>query len=122
MKSGLEDRNNPSRAAVAVGPTASLNEVRPGRPEQSPMYMWLCEQNGIVSMKSGLEDRNNTSTGSLGSPLEVCLNEVRPGRPEQSNIRGIARTVTACLNEVRPGRPEQLITTARKRDSLEWSQ
>ena len=34
MKSGLEDRNNLSIPALLIYSTLSLNEVRPGRPEQ----------------------------------------------------------------------------------------
>ena len=84
MKSGLEDRNNEGvrRARVTVRP--SLNEVRPGRPEQ--FYDWVDKGQvpAYVSMKSGLEDRNNgPGTGRKGVPPQG-LNEVRPGRPEQS--------------------------------------
>ena len=82
MKSGLEGRNNrlpPNRGTRWL---TRLNEVRPGRPEQS---------------------------GSGGSMWAICggLNEVRPGRPEQSGCRALSRVVPVCLNEVRPGRPEQ---------------
>ena len=35
MKSGLEDRNNPSVYPIVSRASSSLNEVRPGRPEQS---------------------------------------------------------------------------------------
>ena len=34
MKSGLEDRNNGHVLQVQAGKQPSLNEVRPGRPEQ----------------------------------------------------------------------------------------
>ena len=59
-----------------------LNEVRPGRPEQSrpAVKSWL----GISR-----------------------LNEVRPGRPEQSPPTGCVVQFPMGLNEVRPGRPEQ---------------
>ena len=59
MKSGLEDRNNVmARKIPGEFVPLSLNEVRPGRPEQ-----WGggadASANPVVSMKSGLEDRNN---------------------------------------------------------------
>ena len=58
MKSGLEDRNNRAPCGCELSNARRLNEVRPGRPEQS-----------------GIE-RLDRSSG-------MCLNEVRPGRPEQ---------------------------------------
>ena len=63
MKSGLEGRNNTPQART--GPQSchiSLNEVRPGRPEQSvAQSIWTSDQ--AVSMKSGLEGRNNIRDG-----------------------------------------------------------
>ena len=59
MKSGLEDRNNPSETA-------------------NDMMLAI-----IVSMKSGLEDRNNSMTWPESAQITPSLNEVRPGRPEQ---------------------------------------
>ena len=58
MKSGLEDRNNPTQPCRRSSCPICLNEVRPGRPEQwahddANATVWF------VSMKSGLEDRNN---------------------------------------------------------------
>ena len=60
MKSGLEDRNNQDVVETTEEADArSLNEVRPGRPEQS-VHPYAYEQlHVLVSMKSGLEDRNN---------------------------------------------------------------
>ena len=59
MKSGLEDRNNDMRESKGVVLNYGLNEVRPGRPEQS------CRR------------------FSRRECVSCCLNEVRPGRPEQ---------------------------------------
>ena len=59
MKSGLEDRNNSSTGASSFTCAVSLNEVRPGRPEQCEPVQDLGER-FKVSMKSGLEDRNNS--------------------------------------------------------------
>ena len=59
MKSGLEDRNNSRRTTTATAKNRSLNEVRPGRPEQSRFADLEDAGNLRVSMKSGLEDRNN---------------------------------------------------------------
>ena len=69
MKSGLEDRNNRVPAPTATG-TAShcLNEVRPGRPEQSDELTKILNQAQTVSMKSGLEDRNNRQVEGLDDP------------------------------------------------------
>ena len=47
--------------------TRSLNEVRPGRPEQSHYCSVRLVGLPIVSMKSGLEGRNN------GSPQKAAL-------------------------------------------------
>ena len=60
MKSGLEDRNNPDnkRQQFSKG-YGGLNEVRPGRPEQSIKHSDTKDTELTVSMKSGLEDRNN---------------------------------------------------------------
>ena len=48
-------------SALGVGPLGwhRLNEVRPGRPEQSVEVADVEFHGGHVSMKSGLEDRNN---------------------------------------------------------------
>ena len=62
MKSGLEDRNNAFEGPALRNRLLSLNEVRPGRPEQ-----WT----GILAWD------NNQTRG---------LNEVRPGRPEQLRL------------------------------------
>ena len=62
----------------------SLNEVRPGRPEQWQQSTERCRSPYLeVSMKSGLEDRNNQEIPVLLQAQPQCLNEVRPGRPEQ---------------------------------------
>ena len=58
MKSGLEDRNNLFIGAEEEAAKLCLNEVRPGRPEQSAAIRKAITAAG-VSMKSGLEDRNN---------------------------------------------------------------
>ena len=63
MKSGLEDRNNPAEAEGRCRRHQRLNEVRPGRPEQSAECVAGPGGGFTVSMKSGLEDRNNTGTG-----------------------------------------------------------
>ena len=108
MKSGLEGRNNVTDVRPHRARRPRLNEVRPGRPEQSysrrenrrrekrvSMKSGLegrnngCPQrwdllSACVSMKSGLEGRNNASHGHGREPREASLNEVRPGRPEQS--------------------------------------
>ena len=63
MKSGLEDRNNPPGEPSDRVPPGRLNEVRPGRPEQS-------------------EREAKTRA------LEASLNEVRPGRPEHYVLVG----------------------------------
>ena len=60
MKSGLEGRNNQRFFPLGckLG-SVRLNEVRPGRPEQSYEQLYVLEDGGRVSMKSGLEGRNN---------------------------------------------------------------
>ena len=59
MKSGLEDRNNLYRTQQKPESQQCLNEVRPGRPEQSDDGAASGISHQTVSMKSGLEDRNN---------------------------------------------------------------
>ena len=60
MKSGLEGRNNSVKFPPGSGGFSSLNEVRPGRPEQCDEG-FVIEVDGVfVSMKSGLEGRNNS--------------------------------------------------------------
>ena len=60
MKSGLEGRNNrESIRRQHAKNDWSLNEVRPGRPEQSEIPFRIHEIRQQVSMKSGLEGRNN---------------------------------------------------------------
>ena len=84
MKSGLEDRNNRRGGRQAGRGVLRLNEVRPGRPEQSELTAGEAAPLEVVSMKSGLEDRNNADAQlSLDAPASPGLNEVRPGRPEQ---------------------------------------
>ena len=69
MKSGLEDRNNDILALDREFDCLCLNEVRPGRPEQSTTFPSSCRIRAIcVSMKSGLEDRNNPPC-SAGLPV-----------------------------------------------------
>ena len=58
MKSGLEGRNNLQTCVSKVGDIWCLNEVRPGRPEQS-FGNAMASVGTLVSMKSGLEGRNN---------------------------------------------------------------
>ena len=110
---------------------SSLNEVRPGRPEQYRcaltrriVKVWVSMKSGLegrnnhtslsktpkvtgVSMKSGLEGRNNFLSVMSHGMLSISLNEVRPGRPEQWLTAPQSALAPACLNEVRPGRPEQ---------------
>ena len=86
MKSGLEDRNNMEAPCSKEGRMCSLNEVRPGRPEQCPRCTAGPSRNS-VSMKSGLEDRNNGLLLCPATRTSRGLNEVRPGRPEQYLIR-----------------------------------
>ena len=62
MKSGLEDRNNNAKGWYGKAGCYGLNEVRPGRPEQSRMAIAGINAKVQVSMKSGLEDRNNLQT------------------------------------------------------------
>ena len=85
MKSGLEDRNNRAWQCEPRPRNRRLNEVRPGRPEQSEGQTSI-DDFKIVSMKSGLEDRNNAADEiNRKFNLDIRrLNEVRPGRPEQS--------------------------------------
>ena len=103
--------------------TVCLNEVRPGKPEQSSaeaagralaagvsMKSGLEDRNNIreffnnidefyeVSMKSGLEDRNNPRRLRSLWVSMLCLNEVRPGRPEQS-VRNSLTTNSACTSQ-----------------------
>ena len=60
MKSGLEGRNNPPmQPRQRRTHTQRLNEVRPGRPEQSARRVLAAIRLRTVSMKSGLEGRNN---------------------------------------------------------------
>ena len=83
MKSGLEDRNNCSPLMSQSNSSRGLNEVRPGRPEQSEKAAIRQGWEQYVSMKSGLEDRNNCPLRRPTLPGVCGLNEVRPGRPEQ---------------------------------------
>ena len=68
MKSGLEGRNNASLFCGAAMSWASLNEVRPRRPEQCIKVPPRCRQ-------------------------QSCLNEVRPRRPEQFSYSLFANAV-----------------------------
>ena len=58
MKSGLEGRNNPCIQIKNNSRFASLNEVRPRRPEQYTNSARNTLRGPNVSMKSGLEGRN----------------------------------------------------------------
>ena len=85
----------------------SLNEVRPGRPEQFALVAVPAADAQEVSMKSGLEDRNNrvhAETRNAGR----CVS-MKSGLEDRNN--GTPRMLTPesrpGLNEVRPGRPEQ---------------
>ena len=130
MKSGLEDRNNLHSSAFPQQPLSSLNEVRPGRPEQYALDRVLVQLRH-VSMKSGLEDRNNWRD-SLRSYMDVWVS-MKSGLEDRNNAlhlnnRKMALLVSMksgledrnnrsrrlrrrrdrrSLNEVRPGRPEQ---------------
>ena len=86
MKSDLEDRNNPTQPCRRSSCPICLNEVRPGRPEQSAKHFSSIQVTLLVSMKSGLEDRNNRERNHSLCHDEWRLNEVRPGRPEQSGL------------------------------------
>ena len=71
MKSGLEDRNNEVWGCGAeFGYGGGLNEVRPGRPEQS----------GGMTINA--------------ARVRTGLNEVRPGRPEQFLLQIVASKET----------------------------
>ena len=76
MKSGLEDRNNLFIGAEEEAAKLCLNEVRPGRPEQSERV-------------------------PKSSPDDLGLNEVRPGRPEQS--AAIRKAITAAGVSMKSG-------------------
>ena len=119
--------------------SASLNEVRPRRPEQSIPCRWPAETPRVVSMKSGLEGRNNRARGgeqaghqrvSMKSGLEGRNNyplprrwallgkvSMKSGLEGRNNLstgpRGVA--ASSCLNEVRPRRPEQLTSFILKK-------
>ena len=67
MKSGLEGRNNRWPVVLSGAGARGLNEVRPGRPEQSTKAVFHARAADFVSMKSGLEGRNN------GSPQKAAL-------------------------------------------------
>ena len=84
MESGLEDRNNRLLCLSPQERQASLNGVRPRRPEQSE-HESKADAPQQVSMESGLEDRNNLETAELFIHRYKSLNGVRPRRPEQSN-------------------------------------
>ena len=108
MKSGLEGRNNLPCTKSACKQRASLNEVRPRRPEQSEPSSRI--SGGVmVSMKSGLEGRNNITWPAIRTSWHSSLNEVRPRRPEQCEFDNFLRVRPHGLNEVRPRRPEQWI-------------
>ena len=66
MKSGLEGRNNPVPVLPVWEHELSLNEVRPGRPEQFTATSGTGLQVWQVSLKSGLEGRNNGGAGGDG--------------------------------------------------------
>ena len=87
--------------------SASLNEVRPRRPEQSIPCRWPAETPRVVSMKSGLEGRNNRARGGeQAGHQRVSMKSGLEGRNNLSTgPRGVA--ASSCLNEVRPRRPEQ---------------
>ena len=65
MKSGLEGRNNMSCFIFPPCVLQCLNEVRPGRPEQSIAVLFQYHLQRAVSMKSGLEGRNNAATAVM---------------------------------------------------------
>ena len=81
MKSGLEGRNN-ARDMVEYGdPRASLNEVRPRRPEQYVGSHSAAAVKLAVSMKSGLEGRNNTPHRQISEGTrEVSMKSGLEGR------------------------------------------
>ena len=59
MESGLDGRNNASRAPVPPQRAESLNGVRPRWPEQCQPVSVQAEPSFGVSMESGLDGRNN---------------------------------------------------------------
>ena len=59
---------------AAIREELRLNEVRPGRPEQYHTAIVLDESHKIVSMKSGLEDRNNITIPSP-APRRAMLSQ-----------------------------------------------
>ena len=71
MKSGLEDRNNVAKFVHHTVTDDGLNEVRPGRPEQSTTPLPL----PYVSMKSGLDGRNNDLGRAYTAPLRIVSME-----------------------------------------------
>ena len=91
MKSGLEGRNNlPMRQTDGRG--ASLNEVRPRRPEQFCLDQRYCTSGEEVSMKSGLEGRNNGwVAGRPGGFRQVSMKSGLEGRNNRGRLsrRGV---------------------------------
>ena len=73
MKSGLEDRNNGPSCTQSMKASTCLNEVRPGRPEQSGPLISHIGLSRVVSMKSGLEDRNNLD--DLAYALKIVMSQ-----------------------------------------------
>ena len=89
---------------------ASLNEVRPRRPEQVASSTLPIVPPIVVSMKSGLEGRNKLiDATAINLRNEVSMKSGLEGR---NNIRSAAPGVwpeVQGLNEVRPRRPEQVL-------------
>ena len=83
MKSGLEDRNNTSSTTTSGLCWRSLNEVRPGRPEQYAHSVPDRPQR-VVSMKSGLEDRNNP-VQVLGAQFNNLAVSMKSGLEDRNN-------------------------------------
>ena len=99
----------PEQSTVRLPPRRGkkcLNEVRPGRPEQ-----WRCityvPGEVDVSMKSGLEGRNNAQHRYRPDCLDLV--SMKSGLEGRNNLRrqSPGEAARESLNEVRPRRPEQ---------------
>ena len=84
MKSGLEDRNNLDVVSLSAPIMHCLNEVRPGRPEQSNKLAIKRIKLLIVSMKSGLEDRNNSRIETWFSSWTLSVS-MKSGLEDRNN-------------------------------------
>ena len=96
MKSGLKDRNNATRAGTPRSRNASLNEVRPERPEQ-----WLASEGGpdkqlyqrLRALRTTVP-RNNTLLSCHGVKHLVKPLRVLPGGDDTTTGLAAAHTTT----------------------------